>query len=125
LISHRDEIDSAVIARKDFINKALTTLKTDIETAKTKAKSDCVSGVPGKTVRIDLKNSIQKAQKNFKKTVSSLGAIKESVTVNNDTKKTELKKIEDAFKKSIEQARVDLKNALKQRTATAVATTTQ
>lgn len=111
--SHREEIDALTGAKKDFVTKSLATLKTDIETAKIKARSDCTKGVSGITVRTDLKNALQKAQADFKKKVLSLDTLTSTSTKDISYKKSELLNIEDAFKKSLARSRVDLITALK------------
>lgn len=120
LETHRAEIDKNVATRKSAIEKATATLKTDIETAKAKAKSDCANGVNGDTVRTTLKDSIQKAQAAFRTTLQPLQNTAD--TTKQEAKKKELKVIEDTFKKSVEQAKNNLKSAFKKGNSTATTT---
>ncbi len=118
LATHRTEVNQYTSARKTSIDNALATLKKEIEVAKTKAKSDCATGATGEVVRTTLKDSIQKAQQSFKATMQSLK--KDTRPYKKDAKKQELQTIEDMFKKSVEQAKINLKAAFK----TVVQTTT-
>lgn len=121
LLAHRNEVDALIATRKTAADKALTTLTSDINNAKTKAKTDCTNSVAGETVRTNLKDSIQKAQLTYRITMRSLP--KEIPEAKIDTKKEELKTIEETFKKSVEQARNDLKAAFKVPASTATSTT--
>ena len=120
ITAHRKEVDQMIATRKVTIEKALAILKAAIETAKTKAKSDCIGGVAGETVRSTLKDSIQKAQQTFRTTIESLQ--KDTDISQKDTKKQELKKIEETFKKSVEQAKNNLKASFKEKRGTAATT---
>ncbi len=110
LLAHRDEVDKITASRKIIIEKAITLLRADIETAKIKAKLDCTSGVAGDSVRTTLKESIQKSQQTFRITMQSLE--KDTLSLKRESKKEELQAIETAFKKSVEQAKNNLKAAL-------------
>jgi hypothetical protein len=112
LTTYQTEIDSASITRKTATDKALATLLHDIEAAKVKAKNDCANGVSGETVRTTLKESIKKADDAYRKTISSLPKVKDLPLQSSNTRKEELKKIEATFKKSVKQARKDLKAIL-------------
>lgn len=112
LIAHRNEIDTSMGSRKVEVDKALTVLTASIEAAKAQAKADCANNVDGNTVRNNLKTAIEKAQRNFKDTLSSLEKSKNAIEISRQTKKAEIKKIDDTFKKSIDTARVDLKQTL-------------
>lgn len=113
IASHRTEVDNIVTSRKGEIEKAITALKTSIEAAKTKAKSDCAGGTTAEQVRSTLRASIEKAQGDFKTTVTSIEKVKDVSIASKENKKIELKKIEDTFKASMEKAKMDLKAALK------------
>lgn len=111
LAAHRKEVDQTVASRKAAMDKALVTLTADIDAAKAKAKTDCKGGVTGETVRSTLKDSIQKAQQTFRTTMQSLP--KNTETPKQDVKKQELKTIEETYRKSVEQAKNNLKAAFK------------
>ncbi len=121
LLAHRTDVDAQIAQRKVLAEKALSTLKSDIEKAKTKATTDCANSVSGDTVRINLKDSIQKAQLTYRITMRSLQ--NEVPTSKIEARKAELKKIEVDFKKSVEQAKKDLKASFKVQ-ASVTATTT-
>ena len=126
LATHRAEVDKAVASRKVEVDKALVTLTSAIETAKTQAKNDCANNVDGNIIRTNLKNSIQKAQENFKSSVTSIEKVKDISEASRNLKKAELKKIEETFRKSVESARNDLKTAFRTpRTTVATSSTTQ
>jgi hypothetical protein len=110
LLAHRNEVDKITASRKIIIEKAITLLRADIEAVKTKAKLDCTSGVAGDSVRTTLKDSIQKSQQTFRITMQSLE--KDTLSLKRESKKEELRAIEMAFKKSVEQAKNNLKTAL-------------
>jgi hypothetical protein len=63
LVSHRQAVDLAMSTRNAVINKAVATLKNDVTLAKSQAKTDCDKGVPGDTVRTNLKNAIVDSEK--------------------------------------------------------------
>jgi len=125
LLAHRTDIDKVVAARKTGAGEALVTLKADIEAVKTQAKSDCTNNIAGDTVRTNLKNAIQKAQEKFRETMKSLEKVKDVSEASRETRKQELQKAEDTFKKSVEDARNNLKAALKASRPVATSTTTQ
>lgn len=126
LATHRAEVDKAVASRKAEVDKALATLTSAIETAKTQAKNDCANNVDGNVIRTNLKNSIQKAQENFKSSVTSIEKVKDISEASRNLKKAELKKIEETFRKSVESARNDLKTAFRApKTTVATSSTTQ
>ena len=126
LATHRAEVDKAVASRKAEVDKALATLTSSIEAAKTQAKNDCANNVDGNVIRTNLKNSIQKAQENFKSSVTSIEKVKDISEASRNLKKAELKKIEETFRKSVESARNDLKTAFRTpRTTVATSSTTQ
>ncbi len=121
IAAHRKNVDQVIATRRAAADKALTTLKTNIELAKTKAKSDCAANIGGDTVRKNLKDALQIAQETFRTTVSALQ--KDILPVKNGEKKAELRAIEEAYKKSVDQARKDLKAALKPMPKTSTETT--
>ena len=123
LATHRAEVDKAVASRKAEVDKALATLTSSIEAAKTQAKNDCANNVDGNVIRTNLKNSIQKAQESFKSSVTSIEKVKDVSEASRNLKKTELKKIEETFRKSVESARNDLKTAFRAPKAAASSTT--
>lgn len=123
LLSHRKEVDRAITNRRTATEKALATLKSDIENAKSKAKTDCANGVTGETVRTTLKDSILKAQQTFRSTTQSIQ--KDTFTEKREAKKIELQAIEATFKKNTEQAKNNLKSALKAKTVTTSTTSQQ
>lgn len=120
LTAHRKEVDQTVAARKATLEKASVTLTSDIESAKKKAVSDCASGVSGETVRIALKDAIQKAQQNFRTSVQTVQ--KETPGDKIADKKKELQVIDETFKKSVEQAKNNLKSILKVKPVAATTT---
>lgn len=121
LAAHRKEVDLVVASRREATDKALATLKADIETAKSKAKADCSNSVTGESVRTTLKDSIQRAQQAFRTTMQSIQ--KDTASSKREDKKEELKTIEATFKKSVEQARNNLKAAFRKVQPTAASTT--
>lgn len=122
LAEHRKEVDQTASARKSAVEKALSTLTASIEAAKVKAKADCATGIAGDQVRTSLKESILKAQQTFRATMQSLQ--KETLSSSkNDKKKEELREIEATFKKSVEQAKNNLKAAFKVKVPASASTT--
>ncbi len=119
--THRKEVDQEMNTRKIDTAKALVTLKTTIEAAKSKANADCTNGVPGTTVKKNLKDSIQEAQSVFQKTVKPLAQYVS--TTKNNTQKKELQTIERAFKKSVEQSKKELKASFNTQTRTGASST--
>lgn len=113
LASHYAEIHQVISTRKETVDTAMATLKAEIETAKAKAKSDCINKIQGTTVRIELKNAIKKAQESFRKKVLSLTTHKELIGTKKDTQEKELQEIEATFKKDSMRARTNLMTNLK------------
>lgn len=114
LLAHRNDVDAAVASRKEAMDKALATLSSDIEKAKTQAKTDCANNLQGDVVRNTLKTSIMKAQETFKTTVGTIEKVRDVSEASRTAKKDELAKIEATFKKSIDAARNNLKETMKQ-----------
>jgi hypothetical protein len=122
IAAYKNEVAKISSTRKATIDTALTTLTTDIEAAKAKAKSDCKNNVQGELVRKNLKDSLQKAQEKFNATIAPLQKNAPTTTV--ELRKKELQVIEDTFKKSVERAKNDLKASFIKKTNTATTTIT-
>jgi hypothetical protein len=120
LAAHRKEVDQLVLTRKTTLEKALTTLKSDIDTAKKKAVADCANNVSGESVRTTLKDSILNAQKTFRTTTQSIQ--KDTQSEKMTDRKKELQAIDEQFKKSVEQAKNNLKSTFKIKSGTATTT---
>ena len=122
ITAHRKDVDQVVASRRTVYDKALATLKTDIDAAKSKAKTDCANNVSGDSVRQNLKEAIKKAQDTFRTTLQILQ--KDTLAAKKDAKKVELQAVEDAFRKNVEPARKNLKEALKAQPTVTPSTTT-
>lgn len=118
IAKHRAEVDKITTSRRADTEKAMATLKTSVEAAKTKAKTDCAGGVANDTARNTLKTSVEGAMQTFRTTVQGIEKVKDVAQSERDARKAEVDTIEATFKKSIEQARKDLKNAFSQSSAT-------
>jgi hypothetical protein len=117
--ANRKEVDQAAVERKKVFDAALTKLTSDIESAKKKAVEDCKSGVQGEEVRTTLKNNIQTAKTTFNQTVTS--SQKERRTSQLEKRQQTLKEIEIAYKKTVQEAKENLKKSFK---ATSTASST-
>lgn len=113
LAKHRATVDKVTTSRRADTEKAIATLKSSVEAAKAKAKADCAAGTSGEVARTSLKASMDAAMQTFRTTVSSIEKVKDVTQADKDARKAEIDAIEATFKKSVDQARMDLKNALR------------
>jgi methionine-rich copper-binding protein CopC len=114
IAAHKKEVDQTRITQRNSIDKALTTLKTATEAAKTKAKTDCKNNVSDDIVIKNLKSSIQEAQSVFQNTTKLL--TQNIRTEKYGTRKKELQDTEETFKKSVSQSKKDLQASFNQQT---------
>lgn len=122
IASHQAEVDSIVEGRRSQMEKALTTFRSSIEAAKAKAKNDCARGVSSDTARLELKTAMEKAQAEFRTTVKGIEKNRDLSQTSVDSKKTELKKIQEVFISSLAKAKADLKSSLKNTRGSATST---
>jgi hypothetical protein len=112
ILSYQKEIDRASTTKKELFDKALETLMTDIKTAKEQAKKDCLKNSNDKNIQKNLKDAINTAEKRFKAVISLIEKNTVIPVESKNTRKAELTRIEDAYKRSLEQAKNNLKQTL-------------
>ena len=106
-------VAEALLARDIEIAKATSTLKTALNDAKTKAKTDCTTGVNPQTVRKTLRESVEKALQNFRTKILLIQKNQTVSKVTKDVKKEDVKKIMLTYQTTMKQAREELKAALR------------
>lgn len=109
---YRGAVDKIVTDRKANTNNALTAMKSAIETAVAKAKTDCSNGLDVNTVKSDLKQSVQNARNVFKNSIQNLGKINDSIKSVATTKQASFDKAHTDFKTALETAKTNLKAKL-------------
>jgi hypothetical protein len=107
LASYQLLLASSSRSQKNATEKARMTFKTSLEEAKTKAVTDCTSGVPGNTVRDNLKKAIEEAQKTWKASMKNIQ--QEKIAHTKNSYKEQVLQIEKTYKQSMETARKNLK----------------
>lgn len=109
--TYRDGVDSLLAVRKTQVDGAIATFKSSVDAAITRAKSDCASGVDGKTVKANLQASIKAARDKLKGDILAADKVKTQAEALTATRKTAIQKAMDDFKALAEKAKTDLKTA--------------
>ena len=105
----RKSVDAAVTAQKENRAGGVETFQAIVESALTQAKQDCADGKSPETVRSTFQNSLKSARDTLqseRKEGENLGLIVRDLAA---TRQAAMKSALDAFKATLEQARVDLK----------------
>ncbi|OHA46569.1 MAG: hypothetical protein A3A80_01735 [Candidatus Terrybacteria bacterium RIFCSPLOWO2_01_FULL_44_24] len=108
----RSGVDDAVEARKTARDAAVDAYKIAISDAFNKAEADCVAGVNAATVRTTLRSSLEAARAKFKSDRQAIDKISDTIKPLVETKQAAFKKAHDDFKASLEAAKATLKTAL-------------
>ncbi len=122
LADRREVVDAAIAAFRTGVDKAINDHKkaTDttvdarvaaIKAAIAKAKTDCANGVSQETVRENFHAALKAAQEQFKTDRQGIEKVKVQIQVLIETRKAAFAKAQGDFKKALEAAKEDLKQA--------------
>ncbi len=109
---YRTDLQALVNKRQEAIRLAGLTLKNSIAAALAKAQADCTAGVDQVTVRTNLKTSIETAQAKFRTDIKAVENIGPQVKALVDTRNAAMKAAKEAFRTTVNQAKEVLKTVL-------------
>lgn len=110
--AYQSGLKSLIDSRKASSTVARTNLNNAINSAISKAKTDCASGVSDNTARTNFKNAVKAAKDQFNSAVKGLDNLKTQREALEKTRKSAFEKAHTDFKVAMENALSTLKTAL-------------
>lgn len=107
----RDGLDKAITHHTNGAEKAALDFRNKTDAAFKQAASDCAKNVSLDTVRQHLKSVLTEARKTFVASIGNVATFRSIQEDLRDTRNASLKNAEEAFEKTTDQARADLKKA--------------
>lgn len=107
----RDAVDATMIAKKDARTIAADTFAAAVTAAIEKAKSSCSDGTDPATVRSTFQDSLKSARSTLQSEQQGDTKLGDTIRTLAETRRKSVQAAIDAFKKTMEQAKSDMKKA--------------
>jgi hypothetical protein len=111
IASQRSTIDTKITEKTGLTGQNLADMKTKMDQALTKAKTDCANGVSSSTVKSEFKKTLESARDSFKN-IKDDSTIRTEMEALRKAHQVEIAKINTAFQTSLDAARAELVKAL-------------
>lgn len=111
IAAFRAGVDAALAANKKAVDAAVKKFAAAVTAAESKAKADCAAGTDPKTVKEQLKTSIEAARTQLEADRKAIAPLQDQINTLAKTRKTAVDKAFADFKKTADAAKAALKAA--------------